>query len=259
MDFMKKDTEEEWRYVTFPPVILNTYKISSYGNIMNAITGRILVQYQHPRTKYFTIKLKYVSPIDGRIKYKNFYIHKLVGWEFCELKPNRHVCNHINGNKEDNYYKNLEWVTSGENTRHALMTGLTKIYGSDNHTNIYNEEFVRKICSYLEKGIPKSKILKIITNDEKATCRKYSKLYALIVHLHYKDRFTNICNEYNYKPLSFINMNDPITKMLLNGYENIDIMRAYGYNRIDDNTALYSKILLTRKILFNVQRLGYYK
>lgn len=98
--------------------------------------------------------------------------------------------------------------------------------------------------------------MRIITGDENARSRKYSKLYALVTHLRYKDRFTYICNEYSYEALSKINDEDPIVKLLRSGYENIDIMKLYGYNHISENTSLYTKILNTRKILTQVQRSG---
>lgn len=247
---------ERWKISTYPNLYPNHYKISDSGKFINIKTNHILKPYVHKITGYEVIKLKYVNPITSNVSYRNFFVHKLVGWEYCEHHPGCTVCNHLDGNKRHNTYTNLEWCTSGENTRHALKTGLNKLYGPDNYANIYSEDLVRKICSLIEKNISAIDIVRIITGDENARSRKYSKLYALVTHLRYKDRFTYICNEYSYEALSKINDEDPIVKLLRSGYENIDIMKLYGYNHISENTSLYTKILNTRKILTQVQRSG---
>lgn len=46
-------------------------------------------------------------------------IHRLVGNAFIHNPLNKPYVNHKNGNKSDNHYKNLEWVTSRENIQHA--------------------------------------------------------------------------------------------------------------------------------------------
>jgi len=48
-------------------------------------------------------------------KKKNFYIHRLVAIHFVKNKYDKIYVDHIDRNKENNYYKNLEWVTHKEN------------------------------------------------------------------------------------------------------------------------------------------------
>jgi len=53
------------------------------------------------------------------------YIHRLVAFSFVEGYDDERYCvNHIDGNKKNNNFKNLEWVTKKENSIHASKTGL---------------------------------------------------------------------------------------------------------------------------------------
>lgn len=55
---------------------------------------------------------------------KKYRVHRLVWLLFLD-NPNRYLCiNHIDGNKENNYYQNLEWCTSSQNNYHAYKTWL---------------------------------------------------------------------------------------------------------------------------------------
>jgi hypothetical protein len=56
-------------------------------------------------------------------KRKNFTIHRLVALVYVDGDKTLTV-NHIDGNKLNNHYSNLEWVTHKENVRHAIKTGL---------------------------------------------------------------------------------------------------------------------------------------
>lgn len=60
---------------------------------------------------------------NGKRYYKR--VHQLVAEAFVEGKSEENcMVNHIDGNKVNNNFKNLEWVSNKENTQHAYDNGL---------------------------------------------------------------------------------------------------------------------------------------
>lgn len=53
-------------------------------------------------------------------KYKKIYVHRLVAYVFLDNLQNYSHVNHINLNKKDNNFKNLEWCTNSQNIDHAI-------------------------------------------------------------------------------------------------------------------------------------------
>ena len=72
---------------------------------------------------------------------RNFRLHRLVASFFVPNPDNKPEVNHIDGNRDNPHYSNLEWVTHKENCRKGRGTVLTaeeveaiknypKVYGS---------------------------------------------------------------------------------------------------------------------------------
>ena len=59
-------------------------------------------------------------------KKKMFFVHRLVAEYFVAPKRGNLQVNHIDGNKQNNDFRNLEWVTPSQNTKHAYDNGLNK-------------------------------------------------------------------------------------------------------------------------------------
>jgi hypothetical protein len=77
--------------------------------------GRILKQHKTgSKRNYHAVELKSVG----------CRVHRLVAEAFIPNPQNKPEVNHIDGDPSNNRVDNLEWVTSSENQKHALKTGL---------------------------------------------------------------------------------------------------------------------------------------
>lgn len=66
----------------------------------------------------------YLVTLSNQGKKSNKHIHRLLATHFIPNPLNKSQVNHIDGNKQNNDLSNLEWVTSQENSRHAVDIGL---------------------------------------------------------------------------------------------------------------------------------------
>ena len=107
------------------------YQVSNYGNVKS-------LQRVHPHNKKYLIGghlLKRRFKKDGYFWYiltkndkpKGFLEHRLVAYHFCENENNYKEVNHIDCDKTNNFYKNLEWCTRSHNVKHAYTNGLNSI------------------------------------------------------------------------------------------------------------------------------------
>lgn len=81
------------------------------------------------------------------INNKKHYVHRVVAELYVPNPDNKPQVNHIDGNKLNNHYTNLEWVTNSENRQHAIENGLMK-HGEDyKHTKL-TEKDIKWIRDY---------------------------------------------------------------------------------------------------------------
>ena len=121
-DTTNTDTEI-WSNIKMYGIDFN-YQISNYGRVRNKINNYILSQ--NLRDGYNSVSISYFD--NEKCIQKCFKIHRLVGIMFVNNNdPNKNVVNHIDGNKLNNHWKNLEWTTIAENNQHSVNSGLTKI------------------------------------------------------------------------------------------------------------------------------------
>lgn len=135
----------------YPFIERNEYLVSNYGNI------------------YKISKNIFIMPTDNngynsiRINGKLVLVHRLVAIAFVNGYSNEKNCvNHIDGNKKNNYYKNLEWCTKAENNRHAYATHLNNCVGENCRSAKLTNDQVRYICQLLENNMEIYDILDMI-------------------------------------------------------------------------------------------------
>jgi HNH endonuclease/NUMOD4 motif len=90
------------------------YQISSKGNLKSLYFGKEKLRKQKPtKDGYFRFVL-----CKGGKQYI-FMVHQLVAKSFVENPENKTFVNHIDEDKSNNNFENLEWVTAKENNCHG--------------------------------------------------------------------------------------------------------------------------------------------
>jgi hypothetical protein len=98
----------------------------------------------------------------------------LVAEAFIGPRPLGFVTNHIDGDKTNNHFQNLEWVTYGENNRHAYrILGRKQVgpRGEQCHTAVLTDVTARQMLTEMRNGIPVRDLLKVYGVDKTTAYR----------------------------------------------------------------------------------------
>ncbi len=100
------------------------YQASSLGRIRSQKSGvwKVLRLTPHSKTGYLVVSLR----LGG--KYFARSVHRLIAVAFLG-RANGLDVNHIDGNKHNNSLQNIEYLSRGDNHRHAYRTGLREPVG----------------------------------------------------------------------------------------------------------------------------------
>ena len=105
------------------------YEISNFGDIKSK--ARISKNNKNKNDMYLSRHINkngyvHVGLTDKFGVRKNYDVHRLVALAFVDNPNGYNDVNHIDGNKQNNVWTNLEWVTRSENQKHAYRIGLQK-------------------------------------------------------------------------------------------------------------------------------------
>lgn len=160
-----ENQEEIWKDI---PGFEGRYQCSNFGRIKSLPRSRrcrngyseyigCIVKQQNGNAGYSRVALR---GCDSRTKM--FSTHRLVAILFIDNPLNAPEVNHIDGNKENNHYSNLEWCTSSENKRHAFKIGLRTQSGENNNSSKLTEADVLEIRARYK---PRIVTLKMLANE----------------------------------------------------------------------------------------------
>lgn len=188
-DFTKNDVNyilsrkiEKYPYRLKQIIDFPNYYISEYGVVFTY--KRNFLEEIEP---YIANGYRYVT-LHNNGKSKHFKISKLVALYYVENPYNKPIPNHLDGNKLNDIYTNLEWSTISENTQHAYDMGLAvNAKGEEDSQSIpvdmYTNEgiFIRHFGSISEAanelGLYKTKISRQAKNlsfGKDGYCFRYS-------------------------------------------------------------------------------------
>ncbi len=119
---------EIWKDI---PGYKGLYQVSNLGSVKRLNKNNEKILKNRIRDGYFAVSLsKNGIRKDGKIS-------RMVAIAFVDNPFNYNIVNHIDGNKQNNNYENLEWVSNRENIHHYHLSK----NATTKHSCIYDKKY----------------------------------------------------------------------------------------------------------------------
>lgn len=136
----------------------STHEISEYGEVRRTTDARsqkagYVLSHQIDRYGYHRV---------GLMKNKRVYmfaVHRLVALTFISEMPEGKEVNHKDGNKHNNHYSNLEYITHKENCQHSFdVLGRVAAKGEDCNSSKLTDANILEIRRLSNEGLSQRSI-----------------------------------------------------------------------------------------------------
>lgn len=91
---------------------------------------------------------------------KSKTVHRLIAMAFVQNPHNYTEVNHIDGNKQNNHFTNLEWCTRSHNVKHTYKLKLNSQKGEQNGNSKLTANQVKNIRQMLKRGFSHAELAK---------------------------------------------------------------------------------------------------
>ena len=152
--------DEIWKDI---PGYEGRYQASTFGNIRETATGRVL-----PQHSYKTKGDKYYMRC-GFDK-KGFIVHRLIALTFIPNPENKPQVDHIDFNEQNNRVDNLRWVTSKENQIHSGPRMIKMKQGQNHPRALFTDEDVIAIRELRRRRVKYRVIAEMYGVKENTIC-----------------------------------------------------------------------------------------
>lgn len=171
-------------------ILVTRYLVSNYGRFYDTLNKRFLSQ-STDKDGYFRCTLN----IPG-IGKKTIRVNRIELMSFNPINNfENYVCDHKDGNKQNNFIENLEWVSSIENTRRAWKSGLNNNNGQNHPLSKYTDEDINQFCKLIDDGYKNNEICNILNIYDK---KIRSRVSAILSGIRNGLIHTDISMQYNF-------------------------------------------------------------
>lgn len=225
--------------------VYDYYQISNFGRVYHNYLKIIMKPGISTSGYLFIIMSTSRGP-------KPIQLHRLVLIAFNDIcNREKYQVNHINGNKQQNYLWNLEWVTRRENIIHSYTTGL-HLSGENSVLSKITEETAKTICELLQYNKYTNKEIAEMTNSTVSIVsdikkgknwKHISKNYTFISRpgkLFTDEQIHNLCKYFQDNPIGNLTVNDHCRNALL--YYRYDV----SDKSVDSIRKLYTRKYYTK-------------